>query len=98
MINVTEMRENISDYTESEFTEIVSEFYPEQVSKKSLSNTELENYLDELLDKIIYLVGSVTVSDFIYYPNTPEEDNPESVIKEIKKLRKNQGLALFKDS
>lgn len=98
MINVTEMRENISDYTESEFTEIVSEFYPEQVSKKSLSNTELENYLDELLDKIIHLVGSVTVSDFIYYPNTPEEDNPESVIKEIKKLRKNQGLALFKDS
>lgn len=98
MINVTEMRENISDYTESEFTEIVSEFYPEQVSKKSLSNTDLENYLDELLDKIIYLVGSVTVSDFIYYPNTPEEDNPESVIKEIKKLRKNQGLALFKDS
>lgn len=98
MINVTEMRENIFDYTESEFTEIVSEFYPEQVSKKSLSNTELENYLDELLDKIIYLVGSVTVSDFIYYPNTPEEDNPESVIKEIKKLRKNQGLALFKDS
>lgn len=98
MINVTEMRKNISDYTESEFTEIVSEFYPEQVSKKSLSNTELENYLDELLDKIIYLVGSVTVSDFIYYPNTPEEDNPESVIKEIKKLRKNQGLALFKDS
>lgn len=98
MINVTEMSENISDYTESEFTEIVSEFYPEQVSKKSLSNTELENYLDELLDKIIYLVGSVTVSDFIYYPNTPEEDNPESVIKEIKKLRKNQGLALFKDS
>ncbi|TGB80960.1 bacteriocin immunity protein [Escherichia sp. E4694] len=98
MINVTEMRKNISDYTESEFTEIVSEFYPEQVSKKSLSNTELENYFDELLDKIIYLVGSVTVSDFIYYPNTPEEDNPESVIKEIKKLRKNQGLALFKDS
>ena len=98
MINVTEVKENISDYTESEFTEIVSEFYPEQVSKKSLSNTELENYLDELLDKIIYLVGSVTVSDFIYYPNTPEEDNPESVIKEIKKLRKNQGLALFKDS
>ncbi|MCW5004337.1 bacteriocin immunity protein [Enterobacter roggenkampii] len=98
MINVTEMRENISDYTESEFAEIVSEFYPEQVSKKSLSNTELENYLDELLDRIIYLVGSVTVSDFIYYPNTPEEDNPESVIKEIKKLRKNQGLALFKDS
>ena len=88
MINVTEVKENISDYTESEFTEIVSEFYPEQVSKKSLSNTELENYLDELLDKIIYLVGSVTVSDFIYYPNTPEEDNPESVIKEIKKSRK----------
>ncbi|TGC12194.1 bacteriocin immunity protein [Escherichia sp. E4385] len=98
MIIVTEIRENISDYTESEFTEIVSEFYPEQVSKKSLSNTELENYLNELLDKIIYLVGSVTVSDFIYYPNTPEEDNPESVIKGIKKLRKNQGLALFKNS
>ena len=88
MINVTEVKENISDYTESEFTEIVSEFYPEQISKKSLNNTELENYLNELLDKIIYLVGSVTVSDFIYYPNTPEEDNPESVIKEIKKSRK----------
>lgn len=46
MINITEVRENISDYTVSEFTEIVSEFYPEQASKKLLSNTELENYLD----------------------------------------------------
>ncbi|RZM89490.1 hypothetical protein FEK42_22250 [Escherichia sp. E2748] len=73
MINVTEMSENISNYTENEFTEIVSEFYPEQVSKKSLSNTELENYLDKLLDKIIYLVGSVTASDFIYYPNTQKK-------------------------
>lgn len=98
MINVNEMRESISDYTESEFAEIMSEFYPEQVAKKLLSNTELEKYLDKLLDKIIYLVGSVTVSDFIYYPNTPEEDNPESVVKEIKKLRKSQGLALFRDS
>lgn len=73
MINVTEMSKNISNYTENEFTEIVSEFYPEQVSKKSLSNTELENYLDKLLDKIIYLVGSVTASDFIYYPNTQKK-------------------------
>lgn len=97
MVNVNEIRKNISDYTEKEFITIIRKFYPEQVTKNSLSITELESYLDKLLDKIIYLVGSITVSDFIYYPNTPEEDNPESVIKQIKSLRQSQGLAIFKD-
>ncbi|ECI2309940.1 bacteriocin immunity protein, partial [Salmonella enterica subsp. enterica serovar Infantis] len=42
--------------------------------------------------------GTGEVSDFIYYPDTPENDSPEGALNEVIKWRKSQGLPLFKDS
>lgn len=98
IINIKSMKGNFSDYTGKELVSILSEFYPERVSGKSLRGSQLEKYLDTILDFLIVLVGTGEVSDFIYYPTTPENDSPKGALNEIIRWRKSQGLPLFKDS
>ncbi|QLR43359.1 bacteriocin immunity protein [Enterobacter sp. RHBSTW-00994] len=78
--------------------EILNEFYSEHRSSPSTTSDELEIYLDNLLDILAVLVGTGGVSDFIYYPDTSENDSPEGALNEIIKWRESQGLPLFKDS
>ncbi|MEZ2603991.1 bacteriocin immunity protein [Kluyvera intermedia] len=98
MINIESMKGDFSDYTEKELVSILNEFYPERVSGKSLRGSQLEKYLDTILDFLIELVGTREVGDFIYYPTTPENDSPVGALNRIIRWRKSQGLPLCKDS
>lgn len=98
MVNIDELKDSITEYTENEFIMILAEFFSEKVKQGSLRGYKLEVYLDRLLDKLILITGTGDVSDFIYYPESSDTDCPEGVLNEIKKWRKSQGLPLFKDS
>ncbi|EGP9290756.1 bacteriocin immunity protein [Salmonella enterica] len=98
MIDINNVKEKLESYTESKFKKILDEFYANHRSSPSLKGDELEIYLDNLLDFLTVLVGTGEVSDFIYYPDTPENDSPEGALNEVIKWRKSQGLPLFKDS
>jgi hypothetical protein len=98
MININCVKNKLEDYTKNEFMKTLNEFYSSHRSSPSPKGDELEIYLDNLLDILTILVGTGEVSDFIYYPDTPENDSPEGVLNEIIKWRKSQGLPLFKDS
>ncbi|MGR7526595.1 bacteriocin immunity protein [Enterobacter kobei] len=98
MIDLTNFQDNLSKITSEEFIKYLNEFYSDLRSAPSPKGPELEGYLDAILDKIISVVGTVQVGDFIYHPIKPENDSPEGVIQEIIKWRKSQGLSLFKDS
>ncbi|MCW5004334.1 bacteriocin immunity protein [Enterobacter roggenkampii] len=98
MININCVKDRLEGYTKNEFMKILNEFYSEHRSSPSLKGDELEIYLDNLLDILTVLVGIGEVSDFIYYPDTPENDLPEGALNEVIKWRKSQGLPLFKDS
>lgn len=98
MIDTNSIKDKLESYSESEFKKILNEFYSDHRSSPSPKGDELENYLDNLLDMLTVLVGTWEVSDFIYYPDTPEDDSPEGALNEIVKWRKSQGLPLFKDS
>lgn len=98
MIDVNAGKGKLENYTESDFKKILNEFYSDQRSAPSLKGDDLEIYLDNLLDMLTLLVGTGEVSDFIYYPATPESDSPEGAMNAIIKWRKSQGLPLFKDS
>lgn len=98
MIDVSNFKDNLSEFTVEEFIIYLNEFYSDLRSTPSPKGLELEEYLDAILDKIISVVGTVKAGDFIYHPSKPENDSPEGVIEEIIKWRKSQGLSLFKDS
>ena len=99
MININCVKNKLEDYNKNEFLKTLNEFYSEhRSSSSSPKSDELEAYLDKLLDMLTVLVGTGEVSDFIYYPDTPENDSPEGALNEVIKWRKSQGLALFKGS
>ncbi|MBJ9242134.1 bacteriocin immunity protein [Citrobacter braakii] len=98
MIDLSNFKGNLSEFTVEEFIIYLNEFYSDLRSTPSPKGLELEEYLDAILDKIISVVGTVKAGDFIYHPSKPENDSPEGVIEEIIKRRKSQGLSLFKDS
>ncbi|TGB61462.1 bacteriocin immunity protein [Escherichia sp. E2562] len=97
MINNRCVKNKLEDYIKNKFMKILNEFYSEHRSSSSPKGNELETYLDNLLDMLTVLVGTGEVSDFIYYPDTPENDSPEGALNEIIKWRKYQELPLFKD-
>lgn len=98
MIDVTNFKDDLSEFTVEEFIKYLNEFYSDLRSSPSPKGLELEEYLDKILDKIISVVGTVKAGDFIYHPTKPENDSPEGVMEEIIKWRKSQGFPLFKDS
>ena len=98
MIDINCVKDKLESYTQNEFMEILNEFYSEHRSSTSTNSDELEIYLDNLLDILTVLVGTGEVSEFIYYPTTPENDSPKGALNEIIRWRKSQGLPLCKDS
>ncbi|EAB6844175.1 bacteriocin immunity protein [Salmonella enterica] len=91
-------KENVADYTEKEFIELLEEIVNATSKDKSLKGKKLEKYLDTLVDHFIKITGHPKKADLIFYPNPPEDGEPEKIIKIVKEWRRSQGLPLFKDS
>ncbi|ECI4647598.1 bacteriocin immunity protein [Salmonella enterica subsp. salamae] len=91
-------KENVADYTEKEFIELLEEIVNVTSKDKSLKGKKLEKYLDTLVDHFIKITGHPKKGDLIFYPNPPEDGEPEKIIKIVKEWRRSQGLPLFKDS
>lgn len=91
-------KENVADYTEKEFIELLEEIVNATSKDKSLKGKKLEKYPDTLVDHFIKITGHPKKGDLIFYPNPPEDGEPEKIIKIVKEWRRSQGLPLFKDS
>lgn len=66
----------ISDYTESEFLELVRKIF-------NVENTSEEEDIQNLLE-FERLCEHPDGSDLTYYPNDDREDSPEGILAEIK--------------
>ncbi|CNL95636.1 bacteriocin immunity protein [Yersinia kristensenii] len=79
----------ISDYTESEFLELVRKLF-------NVENTSEEEDIKNLLE-FKKLCEHPVGSDLIYYPEAHQEDSPEGVVAEIKKWLAENGKPGFKE-
>ncbi|WP_218452779.1 bacteriocin immunity protein [Salmonella enterica] len=88
----------IENYTEMEFLELLGEIRNDTRTEKSLKGDELENYIVSIVNHFIHITEHPAKGDLIFYPNPPEDGEPEKIIKIVKEWRRSQGLPLFKDS
>lgn len=91
-------KENVADYTEKEFIELLDEFRTSTRKDKLLDGDELEDYIDRLTDHFTGITGHPAQGDLIFYPESVEARAPENILKIVKEWRRSQGLSLFKDS
>ncbi len=82
------LKSSLSEYTESEFLELIKEI---------CSAAGTEDYQDELLENFIEVTGNPAASDWIYYPESGEDDSPEGILETVKVWRVSKGLAGFKE-
>ncbi|EJL6762746.1 bacteriocin immunity protein [Vibrio cholerae] len=82
-------KSSISDYTEEDFLQLVEEIFKENVS-------DTDDVLDELLEQFEDITQHPDGTDLIYYPETPEDGTPESIVRIVKVWRLSQGLSCFK--
>ncbi|TBN93426.1 hypothetical protein EYZ49_23285 [Salmonella enterica subsp. salamae serovar 13,22:z:-] len=68
MIDATNFKDNLIEFTVEEFIIYLNEFYSDLRSTPSPKGLELGEYLDIIFDKIISVVGIVKAGDFIYHP------------------------------
>lgn len=81
------LKPRFEDYTEEEFTQLVSEICSAEGS---------EAYQDELLDNFIAVTEHPGGSDLIYY-NDDDDLTPEKIVATVRSWRKMAGLPDFKD-
>ncbi|RZM89492.1 MULTISPECIES: bacteriocin immunity protein [unclassified Escherichia] len=93
-----EFMRTFNDYTENEFLEFLHEFRKATRKDKFLKGKELDTYLDKLMYHFIVITEHPKQGDLIAYPESPEDGNPNNIIKIVRVWRKSQGLPLFKDS
>ncbi|WP_081498338.1 bacteriocin immunity protein [Pseudomonas psychrophila] len=82
---------NISDYTEAEFLDFVSNIYN---CNNELYPTE-ESHIAAVFE-FKRLTEHPDGSDLIYYPREGREDSPEGIVKEVKEWRESNGKHGFK--
>ncbi|WP_137465159.1 bacteriocin immunity protein, partial [Escherichia coli] len=63
---------------------------------KSLKGKKLEKYLDTLVDHFIKITEHHKKGDFIFYPNSQEDCEPEYILQIVKECRRSQVTPLFK--
>ncbi|RQO54982.1 bacteriocin immunity protein [Pseudomonas sp. KBW05] len=80
-------KSSLSEYTESEFLEFIKEIW---------TAAGAEEYQDELLEHFIEVTGCAVASDWIYYPESADEDSPEGIIKKVQSWRSANGFSGFK--
>lgn len=78
----------ISDYTESQFLELVKKLF-------NVEKTSEEEDIKNLLE-FKRLSEHPEGSDLIYYPKENRQDTPEGVVKEVKEWRAKNGKPGFK--
>ena len=85
----------ISDYTESEFIALLSNFFE---NKHGLNARDFGKIIDDLQLHVVKVTQHPLGNGLIF--NTPNdiECSPLGIFKEIKKWRASHGLELFKDS
>lgn len=79
------LKPRFEDYTEAEFTQLVSEICSAEGS---------EAYQDELLDNFIAVAEHPEGSDLIYY-NDNDDLTPEKIVATVRAWRKSAGLSDF---
>jgi len=82
-------QKSISDYTESEFLELVR--------KICLADTETEEEGNKLVREFRRLAEHPAGSDLIFYPEDGQDDSPEGVVQQVKMWRKANGKPGFRD-
>lgn len=85
----------ISDYTESEFIDLLSNLFE---NKQGLNAKYFRKFIDDLQLYVVKITKHPLGNGLIF--NTPDEIecSPLGIFEEIKKWRASQGLELFKDS
>ncbi|MEB0044892.1 MULTISPECIES: bacteriocin immunity protein [unclassified Pseudomonas] len=81
------MKANFSDYTESEFVDLL---------KRIVSSEGSEKEVDALVFHFEKISEHPSGSDLIFYPDDGEDDSPEGITGTVKKWRASKGLPGFK--
>ncbi|HHJ1362814.1 TPA: bacteriocin immunity protein [Pseudomonas aeruginosa] len=87
-----DIKNNLADYTESEFLEIIEEFFK---NKSGLKGNELEKRMDKLVKHFEEVTSHPRKSGVIFHPK-PGFETPEGIVKEVKEWRAANGLPGFK--
>lgn len=82
------MLKQFEDYKEEEFLELLNRIVR--------ADTPSEKELDELVDHFEEVTEHPGGSDLIYYPDKPENGEPEKIIDIVKKWRLENRLPCFK--
>jgi protoporphyrinogen oxidase len=87
----TLLKNSISEYTETEFIELL----------KELANEDEEAETDDRADLLLLHFEKMSEhpdgSDLIYYPEDGADNSPEGITRTVKEWRAAQGLPGFKD-
>ncbi|MGY4816503.1 bacteriocin immunity protein [Pseudomonas chlororaphis subsp. piscium] len=87
----TLMKNNLSDYTETEFVKLLEELLKEDMK------AETDIRADALLLHFKNISPHPAGSDLIYYPENGSSGSPEDVTRIVKEWRKANGLPGFKE-
>ena len=83
----------ITDYTESEFLELLNyTFY----GRKHLKGKEQERSTEAFVDCFESITEHPRGSDVLFYPREGQEDSLEGILKEVKEWRAQNGKPGFK--
>jgi hypothetical protein len=81
----------ISDYSEYEFLDFVTNIYH---ANKSVYPTEDAHAA--AVREFVRLIEHPSGNGLLYYPNNSREDSPEGIVKEVKEWRAKNGKPGFK--
>lgn len=84
-----ELKKSISDYTETEFLELMNEIYKENTA-------ETDDKSDILLDHFEKITEHPDGTDLIYYAKSDAESTPSAIAKIVKEWRAQNGKPGFK--
>ncbi|WP_272581399.1 bacteriocin immunity protein [Providencia sp. PROV266] len=84
-----QLKNSISDYTESEFIDFMNEIYRENAS-------ETDDKLDVLLNHFEKITEHPDGTDLIYYAKSDSDSTPIAITKIIKEWRAKNGKPGFK--
>lgn len=82
-----QIKENITEYTESEFRSLIKEI---------LDISGSEEYQNDLVYNFDIVTEHPSGSDLIFYPEPGQAVNPEAILETVKNWRAENGLPGFK--
>lgn len=85
----------IEDYTESEFIDLLYNFFE---NKEGLNASDFGEFIDALQHHVVYISQHPLGNGLIFNTLDEIDCSPLGIFEEIKKWRKAQKLPLFKDS